>query len=171
MVTTIDLVIPRGTVDSSFILRVLSPFLALVTTISLLFQQPQPARSPSVITSVVIANFIPRRASILSLLSLVSISYFLDGITFVISTILDKVWPRHTGIEINTVIGVAAFAGLAALGAWKDVSGAKVWTLRRIKVAVTLALLLDASLVVLIGLKIRDERNGNSFCNHLAYLG
>lgn len=88
-----------------------------------------------------------------------------------VSTILDKVWPRHTGIEINTVIGVAAFAGLAALGAWKDVSGAKVWTLRRIKVAVTLALLLDASLVVLIGLKIRDERDGNSLCNHLTYLG
>jgi len=34
-----------------------------------------------------------------------------------------------------------------------------------------LALLLDASLVVLIGLKIRDERNGNSFCNRLTYLG
>jgi len=73
------------------------------------------------------------------------------------------VWPRHTGIEINAVIGVAAFAGLAALGAWKDINGAKVWTLRRIKVAVALALLLDVGLVVLLGLKIRDERSGDSF--------
>lgn len=161
-----ELVIPPGIFEPLFILRVLSPALVFITTISLLSQRPQPAGSPSPITSVVVANVVPRRASILSLLSLISISYFLDGAAFVVFTVLDKVWTRHTGIEINAVVGVAAFAGLAALGSWKDVNGAKIWTLRRIKLVVALALLLDAGLVVLLGLKIRDGRNGISFCNY-----
>jgi ATP-binding cassette subfamily B (MDR/TAP) protein 6 len=156
-----DFVIPPGILEPVFILRVLSPALVLITTVSLLSQRPQPAGTPSPITSVIVANVVPRRASILFLLSLVSISYFLDGAAFVGFTVLDKVWTRHTGIEINAVVGVAAFAGLAALGSWKDVNGVKVWTLRRIKLAVAFGLLLDAGLVVLLGLKIRDT-NGNS---------
>ncbi|KAJ3574661.1 hypothetical protein NP233_g1629 [Leucocoprinus birnbaumii] len=160
MVTTMELVTSPGLFVAPFILRVLSPALVFITAVSILFYQVQPAGTPSPITSVVVANVVPRRASILSLLSLISISYFLDGAAFVVFTVLDKVWPRHTGIEINAVVGVAAFAGLAALGAWKDVSGVQVWTLRRIKVVVAMALLLDVTLVVVLGLKIRDERNG-----------
>lgn len=156
-------VIPPGIILPVFILRVISPALVLVATISLLSLRPPSPRSPSPITSVVVANVVPRRASILSLLSLVSASYFLDGAAFVIFAVLDKFWPRHTGIEINTVAGVAAFAGLAALGSWKDVNGVSVWTLRRIRLVVTLALLLDIALVVLLGLKIRDIRNGDLF--------
>lgn len=155
-----ELVIPPGLLEASFILRVISPALVFIAAASLLFHRTQPAGNPSPITSVVVANVVPRRASILSLLSLISVSYFLDGAAFVVFTILDKIWRRHTGIEINAVIGVAAFAGLAALGAWKDVSGVQVWTLGRIRAAVALALLLDVGLVVLLGLKIRDERNG-----------
>ncbi|KAF9451287.1 hypothetical protein P691DRAFT_787477 [Macrolepiota fuliginosa MF-IS2] len=153
-------VIPSGVVLPTFVLRVISPALVFVTTISLLSLRSSPS-TPSPITSVVVANVVPRRASILSLLSLVSASYFLDGAAFVVFTVLDKFWPRHTGIEINAVVGVAAFGGLAALGAWKDVNGVPVWTLRRIKLVVTLALLLDTALVVLLGLKIRDIRNAD----------
>lgn len=153
-------IIPPGIVLPVFILRVLSPALVFVTTISLLSLRPQSPEAPSPITSVVVANVVPRRASILALLSLISTSYFLDGAAFVVFTILDKFWPRHTGIEINSVIGVAAFAGLAALGSWKDVNGVSVWTSRRIKTVVALALMMDTALVVLLGLKIRDLRNG-----------
>jgi ATP-binding cassette subfamily B (MDR/TAP) protein 6 len=93
-------------------------------------------------------------------LSTISISYFLDGAAFVGFVVYEKVWPRHTGVEINALLGVAAFAGLAALGAWKDVNGAQVWTLRRLKRVVALALLLDLALVVLLGLRIQEARNG-----------
>lgn len=151
--------IPEGQALSVFIIRILSPALVLLTTLSLLTLRPQSTQSSSPITSVVVANVVPRRASILSLLSLVSLCYFLDGAAFVVFAVLDKLWPRETGIEINAVVGVAAFAGLAALGAWKDVSGVSVWTLRRVKIAVLFALLLDIALVVLLGLRIRTIRN------------
>lgn len=154
-------IIPPGILQPVFSLRILSPALVFVTTISLLSLRPQSSETPSPITSVVVATVVPRRASILALLSLISSSYFLDGAAFVVFTILDKFWPRHTGIEINTVIGVAAFAGLAALGSWKDVNGVAVWTSRRIKTVVALALMMDTALVVLLGLKIRDLRNGD----------
>lgn len=156
-------VIPAGIALPVFVLRVLSPAVVFITTLSLLSLRPHSPESPSPITSVVVANIVPRRASILSLLSLISTSYFLDGAAFAVFAVLEKFWPRHTGIEINAVVGVAGFAGLAALGAWKDVSGAQVWTLRRIKLVMALVLLLDTALVVLLGLKIRDTRNGDLF--------
>ena len=102
------------------ILRVLTPALVLVTALSLIPTRPPSPKSPSPITSVVVAVHTPRRALILSLLSLASLTFFLDGLTFVIYAVLDKQWPQGTGIEIGAVEGVIAFAGLAAFGAWKD---------------------------------------------------
>lgn len=157
----LPVVIPLTMALSTFVLRILSPAFVLFTSLSLLSLRPSSPGSSSPITSVVVANIIPRRAAILSLLSIVSISYFLDGAAFVVYVVYEKVWPHHTGIEINSLLGVAAFAGLAALGAWKDVHGAPVWTLRRIKLVVALALLLDLALVVLLGLRIQQTRNGD----------
>lgn len=65
--------------------------------------------------------------------------------------VFDKAWPRNTGIEINAIAGIIAFSGLAAFGAWKDIHGVPVWSLRRIKLAITFALLLDIAEVVLLG--------------------
>ncbi|KAF7782451.1 hypothetical protein Agabi119p4_1827 [Agaricus bisporus var. burnettii] len=157
----LPVVIPLTMALSTFVLRILSPAFVLFTSLSLLSLRPSSPGSSSPITSVVVANIIPRRAAILSLLSIVSISYFLDGAAFVVYVVYEKVWPHHTGIEINSLLGVTAFAGLAALGAWKDVHGAPVWTLRRIKLVVALALLLDLALVVLLGLRIQQTRNEN----------
>jgi hypothetical protein len=157
----LPVVVPSAMVLSIFALRLLSPASVLATSLSLLSLRPNPPQSSPPITSVVVANTIPRRASILFLLSTISISYLLDGLAFVGSVVYERAWPRHTGIEVNALLGVAAFAGLAALGAWKDVNGAQVWTLRRIKWVVTLALLLDLALVVLLGLRIQETRNGD----------
>ena len=66
--------------------------------------------------------------------------------------VLNRIWPQNTGIEINAIVGIIAYSGLAAFGTWKDVHGVTVWTLRRVKAVIAFALLLDIAHVVLLGL-------------------
>jgi hypothetical protein len=73
-----------------------------------------------------------------------------DGLIFVVYAVIDKTWPQQTGVEFNAVLGLVAFAGLAALGAYKDVNGVGVWSMKRIKFSVATASALDLALVVLI---------------------
>ncbi|KII92241.1 hypothetical protein PLICRDRAFT_133692 [Plicaturopsis crispa FD-325 SS-3] len=138
-----------------FIIRVASPAVVLLAALSLLFTRRPAPHSPSPITSVVVATYVPRRAAILSLLSLVALTFLLDGLTFVIYAVLNKTWPYRTGIEVNAIAGIVAFSGLAILGAWKDVQGVQVWTLRRIKTAIGVSLILDIAHVVLVGYGIK----------------
>lgn len=148
----------------TLVLRVVSPILVAVAAFSLIgTTPPNPASSsPSPIASVVVVNTIPRRAAILALLSLAALTYLLDGITFVVYTVLNKFWQRHTGIELNAVLGLAAFAGLAAFGAVKDVQGVQVWLLRRVRSGVFASLALDIALVVILGVTARKEATGTS---------
>ncbi|KAI9457421.1 hypothetical protein F5148DRAFT_1287661 [Russula earlei] len=134
-----------------FTLRVISPSLVLLTTLSLFTARPSPPPSPSPIVSVTVAAHIPRRGLILPCLSFSSFIYLFDGLAFVIYAIINKYWPQRTGIEINALVGLVAFAGLAALGSWKDVQGVDVWLLKRIKVSVFLSLALDVAQVLLYG--------------------
>ena len=134
-----------------FAIRIASPAIVFLSTLSLLFSRAPSPTSPSPITSVIVANRIPRRALILFFLSLSSLTFLLDGLSFVVYAVLDKVWARTTGIEPNTIVGIVAFSGLAALGTWKDLHGVPVWSLKRIKAAIGLALLLDIAHVILLG--------------------
>ncbi|EPT00005.1 hypothetical protein FOMPIDRAFT_129886 [Fomitopsis schrenkii] len=134
-----------------FVLRTVSPALVWLSALSIVFSRPSPPQSPSPITSVVVASRTPRRATILSLLSLAGLTFFLDGLTFVIYAVLRKVWPHYTGLEINAVLGLSAFAGLAAIGAWKDVQGVDVWSLSRLKLSILAAFALDLAQVILSG--------------------
>ncbi|KAL0580337.1 ATP-binding cassette-type vacuolar membrane transporter Hmt1 [Marasmius crinis-equi] len=111
--------------------------------------------SPSPITPIVVAQRVPRRAFILLFLSITSFIYLFDGLTFVIFSVIRKEWHAATGLQINTVAGLIAFSGLAALGSWKDVNGVEVWDLRRLKLAVTLSAAADIALVVLLALDAR----------------
>lgn len=126
-----------------FLLRVLSPALLLLSALSIVTARAPPPQSPSPITSVVVAARTPRRALILSLLSLSGLTFFLDGFTFILYAVWYKSWPKWTGIEVAAVEGLVAFAGLAALGAWKDIHGVEVWFMKRVKAGVTWALLLS----------------------------
>lgn len=138
-----------------FILRVVSPALVLLVTLSIFPTRPQLPQSSSPITSVIVATHIPRRGLILSLLSLSALSFFFDGSAFIIYAVLNKTWPQFTGIEIGALEGVAAYSGLAAVGAWKDIQGIDVWNMKRLKTVVGVALSLDIAQVVLLGLSIR----------------
>jgi hypothetical protein len=135
-----------------FIIRVVSPALVFLATLSLIFNRAPSPTSPSPITSVVVATRVPRRALVLSLLSLASFTFLLDGLTFVVYAVLTKSWPQNTGIEINAIVGIVAYSGLAAFGTWKDVHDVPVWSLKRVKIAIAIALLLDIVHVVLLGL-------------------
>ncbi|KAH9945694.1 hypothetical protein B0H21DRAFT_892116 [Amylocystis lapponica] len=139
-----------------FIIRVLSPAIVFLAALSVAFTRAAPPQSPSPITSVVVATRTPRRGTILALLSLSALSFFLDGITFVVYTVLQKTWPQDTGIEVNAIVGLTAFAGLAALGAWKDIQGVEVWFLTRLKISIFAALALDIAQVVLLGLTVKN---------------
>ncbi|KAH9020826.1 hypothetical protein EDB85DRAFT_2152777 [Lactarius pseudohatsudake] len=139
------------------VLRVLSPSLILFTTISLFTTRPLPPPSPSPITSVVVATRVPRRALILSSLTLSSFTYLLDGLAFVIYAVINKYWPPRTGIDINSLIGLVAFSSLAALGSWKDVKGVDVWSLKRVKVSIILSLILDVAQAVLYGTSMSKD--------------
>lgn len=144
----------------TFVARVLSPTIIFLSAFTLFSVHSRPPTSPSPITQVVVATAVPRRALILTLLTLVAATYFLDGISFVVFAVKDHDWPRQSGIPINTITGVVAFSGLAALGAWKDVHGIDVWALKRIKLAVAASLALDLSLAVLLALHLRQSEKG-----------
>ncbi|KAJ7675100.1 ABC transporter type 1, transmembrane domain-containing protein [Mycena rosella] len=145
-----------------FVLRVLSPALVCFCTLSIIPSAPARSAPPahSAITRVVVPTVIPRRALILCLLSLSALTFLLDGLIFVVYAVIDKTWPQGTGVEYNAVLGLVAFAGLAALGAWKDIRGVDVWNMRRIKLAVATSSCIDLALVVLVAKSIRS--NGGS---------
>ena len=145
--------------SSILVVRVLSPSLVFLATLSIAFLLPP---SPSLVVPVVVATTVPRRALILSLLSLVALSYLFDGLAFVIFAVIAHSWPHCTGIPFNAVAGLVAFSGLAALGTWKDAHGTKVWLLRRIKIAIMATLLLDIGLTVLLGLSLLYKDDGAS---------
>jgi len=145
-----------------FTLRAISPALVLLVALSLLLVRPPPPSSPSPITPVVVASRLPRRTLILSFLSLSAFSFLLDGLTLAVQAVVSKNWPSHTGIEINALIGIAAFAGLAALGAWKELQSVNVWFLTRIKLAIAAAFALDIALAVLLGSRLKDIPTGQN---------
>ena len=141
-----------------FILRVISPSIVLLTTVSLLTARPSPSLTPSPITPVTVATRIPRYGLILSCLTFSSLIYLVDGLTFVIYAVINKYWPQCTGIEINALIGLVAFSGLAALGTWKEVRGVDVWLLRRMRFSIFLSIVLDATQVALYGTSMPKDR-------------
>lgn len=144
-----------------FVVRTAFPAALLATALSLLTTKPRPAtNSPSPITSVIVSLTTPRRSLILSILSLVALSYFLDGFALVLHSALSKTWqgtPAHdwwrtqwSGLDIESIVGLLASGLLAVLGVWKETQGVTVWTSRQPKIWALLALLGTVIEVVLL---------------------
>jgi hypothetical protein len=129
--------------------RLASPAVVLLATLSLISSKRLAHQSESPITPVVITSRVPRRTLILSLLSISAFTFLADGLAYVVYAVLNKVWLIGTGIEIASVLGLLAYAGLAALGAWKDANDDEIWNRNRVKVAIAIALALDIVQVVL----------------------
>jgi hypothetical protein len=129
--------------------RIASPAVVLLATLSLISSKPLSHQYQSPITPVVVTSRVPRRTLILVLLSIGAFTFLADGLAYVVYAVLNKVWPKGTGIEIASVLGLLAYVGLAALGAWKDASDDEIWNRSRVKVAIAIALALDIVQVVL----------------------
>lgn len=138
-----------------FVLRIVSPAVVLLSGLTVIPSRAPPP-PPSQITPVVVKTQTPRRALILSFLSLASLSFLADGLAFVVYAVLDKYWPKYSAIEISAILGIIAYSGLAALGAYKDIKGVDVWSFRSIKFAVALALAVDIATVVLQGISFTE---------------
>ncbi|KZT04683.1 uncharacterized protein LAESUDRAFT_744261 [Laetiporus sulphureus 93-53] len=150
---SIPFAIPAA-VTPLLVLRIISPALVLLVTLSIIFTRPSAPKSPSPITQVIVATRTPRRALILVTLSLAALTFFLDGVAFIVYAVLRKTWPEYSGIEIAALLGLAAYGGLAALGAWKDIQGVDVWYLRRLKFAFLAAFGLDVAQVTMLALSM-----------------
>lgn len=129
--------------------RIASPAVVLLATLSLISSKRLTHQSQSPITPVVITSRVPRRTLILILLSISAFTFLADGLAYVAYAVLNKVWLTGTGIEIASVLGLLAYVSLAALGAWKDASDDEIWNRSRVKVAIAIALALDIVQVVL----------------------
>ncbi|KAG2033522.1 hypothetical protein BDR03DRAFT_967434 [Suillus americanus] len=129
--------------------RVASPAVVLLATLSLISSKRLSHQHQSPITPVVVTSRVPRRTLILVLLSISAFTFLADGLAYVVYAVLNKVWPKGTGIEIASVLGLLAYAGLAALGAWKDASDDEIWNRSRVKLAIAIALALDIVQVIL----------------------
>lgn len=111
---------------------------------------------------MVVRSELPRRSTILLFLTLTSLTYLADGLAFTIFAVVTKHWTRDTGIEFNAVLGLVAFSGLAALGAWKDVQGVDVWFRKRVKASVAAALILDILLAIFLALNLSKKDSSSS---------
>jgi hypothetical protein len=141
-------------------LRVLSPAVVLLAALATIPLKPggQHSAEPSDVTIVVAATRTPRRGAILSLLVLLAGTHLLDGALFVVRAVTTGEWVPLSGIDIAAPLGLVAFAGLAALGAYKDVIGVNIWETRRVKTAITLALLVDLAHTILLGITLGQFR-------------
>lgn len=135
-----------------FGLRVSSPAVVFLATLSLLPSKPLSPPSPSPITPVVVQSRVPRKSLILSLLSLAALSFLVDGLAYVAYAVLNGVWTPGTGVELAAFLGLVAYTALAALGAYKDVNNIEIWSRKRVKAAIFVALALDIAQVVLLSL-------------------
>lgn len=149
------------------VLRLVGPGVPLLITLSLALLRPASERydhDDSPIISVIVTKTTPRRALILSFLSIVAATFFLDGALIVARAVLTGIWegstPQWRLIEVADVLGLAAFAGAAALGTWKDVNNIPVWIRCRVKFFALFAFAVDVAQIVLLSLSMNFVRKG-----------
>ncbi|KAI6000744.1 hypothetical protein EDD15DRAFT_1791311 [Pisolithus albus] len=147
-----------GAATALFAVRVSSPAIVFLTTLSLLYTKPFPSPSPSPITPVVVQSRVPRTTLILVFLSLSAVSFLIDGLAYITYAVFNRAWSLGTGIPLASVLGLVAYAGLAAVGAWKDINNVQVWFFTRVRLAIAMALALDITQVVLtLSINARDR--------------
>ncbi|KAL5524042.1 hypothetical protein ACEPAG_8215 [Sanghuangporus baumii] len=150
------------------VVRISFVALLLATALSLLVVKPSYApvssSSASPIVSVVVSVTTPRRSLIISLFSLIALTYFLDGFALVLHSVLSKTWqgtPSHgswiaqwSGLEVEAIGGLLASGLLVILGVWKESQGVAVWTLKRPKAWTALAIVGTIAEIVLLALTV-----------------
>ena len=155
-----------------FVVRVAFPVILLAISLSLYTAKKDSVNrhSETPIVPVTIAVKSPRRGLILPILTLVALTYFLDGFALIVHSVLSKHWqgtPPTTewwkslwsGIEVATVGGLLAAGLLAVFGVWKEMQGVAVWLVRRPRVWAGIALVGSFAEVGLLGVALGTVYN------------
>lgn len=79
--------------------------------------------------------------------------------------VLNGVWTPGTGVELAALLGLIAYAALAALGAYRDVNDIEIWSRKRVKAAIFVALALDIAQVVLLALSVNRGKRKSAFAS------
>ncbi|KAF8520373.1 hypothetical protein BU17DRAFT_46726 [Hysterangium stoloniferum] len=156
------------------VLRIAGPGVLTLLALSLSLLRPKcndHDNENSPIASVIVIKKTPRRALILSFLSFIAASFFLDAVVIVARAVLTGIWEGSTQqwryIEVADVLGLVSFAGLAALGTWKDVNGVEVWTSCRIKFFAIFALVVEIAQLVLLALTVSFVNKPTPGASHI----
>lgn len=140
--------------DPLFIFNVVTPSILLLIAILSIFTRPTSSKSettPDDITPVLVPVVTPRRALIITLLSLAAATYFTDAALLIVRAILSQVWGNFGPVSIaGYVIGVAAFFSLAIIGTWKETNGTNIWQTRRVRVFAAFAIVFEIARIIIV---------------------
>lgn len=135
-----------------FTVRIVFPLILLAGSLSILLAKPASGQIRLWDSSTPTAIRSPRRVLILTILSLIALTYFLDGLALIVHSVVSKTWqgiPEHgqwwrsewAGLEIECVTGLLASGLLAIIGLWKEHQNVAVWTTWRPKFWTIVALI------------------------------
>ena len=128
-----------------FAVRTAAPAVLLLIALSLFFRSPPSQVSTDEITPVIVARRTPRRGLITSLLSILSLTYFFDGLALVLHSVLTKHWEgtpplgkniftEWAGVEIEAVLGLLASSLLAIALLYREARGVGLWESKSVRI-------------------------------------
>lgn len=135
-----------------FASRIVTSFLLLAVSLSTLSLKPALGSIQLQESSTLITITTPRRGLILALLSLISVSFFSDGLTLIVHSVISKIWQgtpnlglslwrsKWSGLDIEAVIGLFSSTLLSSVAVWKEYHKIAVWTTWRPKLWAIVAL-------------------------------
>lgn len=159
---------PPAVLTTLFAVRVALPLVLLAISLSLFTLKAHatiPQRTPIIAVTVEVKT--PRRSLILSLLSLIALTYFLDGFALILHSVLSRQWqgtPSYlwSGLEVEALGGLLATGLLAIIGTVKEMSGVDVWSTKRPKFWAVIAVAGTLVEVILLGLSLRFIHKGTN---------
>ncbi|KIK96763.1 hypothetical protein PAXRUDRAFT_137765 [Paxillus rubicundulus Ve08.2h10] len=134
------------------IVRVCSPAVICLATVSLFFSLPE---------RLAASEPCPIGSTVTILLLRVAFTFLLEGLIEIVFAIVSGVWQPCVGCESAALLGIAGCLALCVVGRQKEKDGEEVWTLSRVRCALSFAAILDLTQVLLWVLSINEREVGD----------